>query len=186
MAGGMAEASRKVGKLTTAGAALLVCDVQNVFQPLIHQMGSVVQGSSTLLAVAKEAGVPVAVTEQYSKAFGPTVDEVWGGSSRADWQHAIVEKSKFSMVCPEVMELAGSELSSVILTGIEAHVCVQQTALDLLEMGVDVHLVVDAISSQRVIDRDTALTVSWSKFRTTPATTHPSHLRRGWLEPRLT
>lgn len=159
MAGGMTAAARNVGKLTVPGAALFVCDVQKVFQPLIHQMGAVEQGSATLLAVAKEAGLPVVVTEQYPKAFGVTVDSVWGSGSRDEWEHAIVEKSKFSMVSPEALERAGSELSSVILTGIEAHVCVQQTALDLLEMGVDVHLVVDAISSQRVTDRDTALTV---------------------------
>jgi len=64
------------------------------------------------------------------------------------------------MITPEVQEHIDSNLPDVvsyILCGIEAHVCVQQTALDLLEMGHDVHVVTDAVSSMRPLDRGIAL-----------------------------
>ena len=66
------------------------------------------------------------------------------------------------MVTPEVQKHLDSfksdvPIKSVVLFGIEAHVCVQQTALDLLEQGYDVHLVLDGISSQRAYDRTVAV-----------------------------
>merc|ERR1712087_550517 len=66
----------------------------------------------------------------------------------------VFEKTCFSMLAPAVKELLEArEFTDAILVGIEAHVCVQQTALDLLESGKRVHLCVDAISSQTLIDR---------------------------------
>jgi nicotinamidase-related amidase len=69
------------------------------------------------------------------------------------------EKKLFSMCTPEVMSHISSlgDRTSFILFGIEAHVCVQQTALDLLEQGFDVHVVVDGVSSMSPLDREVAL-----------------------------
>jgi len=76
-------------------------------------------------------------------------------------QGRVFEKKKFSMVTPEVQDCLKTkdfdDRESVILFGIEAHVCVQQTCLDLLEMGKDVHIVVDGVSSQQPFDREIAL-----------------------------
>ena len=68
------------------------------------------------------------------------------------------EKTKFSMCTEEVMNsLKSRNIRSAILFGIETHVCVQQTTLDLLESGIDVHIVVDGVSSQRETDRKFAI-----------------------------
>jgi len=80
----------------------------------------------------------------------------------------VFEKKKFSMLTEEVKEKVfpaggggggggGAEVESVVLFGIESHVCVQQTCLDLIEMGKDVHIVVDGVSSQQPFDREISL-----------------------------
>ena len=80
------------------------------------------------------------------------------GSSEGGGGVRVFEKTKFSMCTPEVnTALAETSATAAVIFGLEAHVCVQQTCLDLLAMGIDVHIVVDAVSSQRVLDRSTAL-----------------------------
>ena len=100
--------------------------------------------------------IPVIATEQYPKAFGKTREEL------AKPKTMIFEKTKFSMITEEVnnklIEIGGGkERNNVILTGIEGHICVLQTTLDLLKMGYNVHLCVDAIDSQRSIDKEIAM-----------------------------
>lgn len=73
-------------------------------------------------------------------------------------EKTVFEKMKFSMVTDELnVTLQSMFVKSVILTGLEGHVCVQQTALDLLGEGYDVHVLVDGVSSQRPLDRSVAL-----------------------------
>lgn len=110
-----------------------------------------------MTSVAKALDIPVVVTQQYTKVFGPTVEDVF-----ADQEHfkscKTFEKKNFSMCTDEVKShLSALNKKSVVLFGIEAHVCVQQTCLDLLEEGVDVHLIADGISSQQPYDREIAL-----------------------------
>ena len=98
----------------------------------------------------------VQTAEQYPKAFGTTRPEL------AKEKTMIFEKTKFSMITDEVnnklKEIGGlTERNDIILTGIEGHICVLQTTLDLLKMGYNVHLCVDAIDSQREIDKDIAM-----------------------------
>ena len=71
----------------------------------------------------------------------------------------MVSKTQFSMCVPEVLDMFSrhSAISQVLLCGIEAHVCVLQTALDLLDKGYEVHVVVDGVSSQRPADRAVGL-----------------------------
>ena len=98
--------------------------------------------------------------------FGPTVPECFAnGQDGVDELIAkgiIFEKKKFSMMTDEVMECIDQKeefkgRDSIVLFGIEAHVCVQQTCLDLLEMGKEVHVVCDGVSSQQPFDREIAL-----------------------------
>ena len=89
--------------------------------------------------------VPIIITEQNPRALGSTVSEIKQvlDESRAK----VFSKMQFSMLTPEVEEaLTGNQ---IILCGIESHVCVLQTALDLIERGLEVHLVCDATSSIR-------------------------------------
>ena len=103
--------------------------------------------------------VPLLVTEHYTKAFGKTVEE---SAKTFPEEYTLFEKTKFSMLTEEVESwLSSSEKAKgrteIVLYGIEAHVCIQQTCLDLLEKGYGVHLVLDAVSSQRKYDREVAI-----------------------------
>jgi nicotinamidase-related amidase len=133
---------------------LLICDVQTKFQPLIYRSASVINRCSLLNNVATALNMPVIVTEQYPKAFGSTVPEL---VLNADTK--VFAKRKFSMLTDEAhAHLQSLDPLHIILCGVETHVCVQQTALDLLQYPqYDVHIVGDAVSSQRSYDRTVAL-----------------------------
>jgi nicotinamidase-related amidase len=155
-----ATASRRaVGKLRPDQTALLVCDIQERFRPVIHRMETVINTTKFMTSVAREMGVPIVVTQQYTKVFGPTITDAFADPSILGTTSApIFEKKKFSMLtdeCASHLDTLGR--TSFVLVGIEAHVCVQETVLDLLELGHDVHVVCDGVSSQRPYDREVAL-----------------------------
>lgn len=152
-----AAARRLVGKLKPESTALMVCDIQTKFRPLVWKGETVVRTAQYMTSVAKALQIPIVVTQQYTKVFGPTVPGVF--KSAEDLEACpIFEKKKFSMMTEEVQEHCNKlDKSSFILTGIEAHVCLQQTALDLLEQGKEVHIIVDGVSSQQPLDREVAL-----------------------------
>lgn len=145
--------------------AFFLCDIQNRFRDLIKDFPSVIRVAHTLSQVANVVNAPLIVTEQYPKAFGHTVPELqpFLKSEMNPSGAQPFEKLKFSMLTDEVQAHlaerfpAPDTLESVVLFGIEAHVCVQQTALELLGKGVKVYLVVDGVSSQRWGDRSIAL-----------------------------
>jgi isochorismate hydrolase len=116
-----------------------------------------IRNTSLLNDVAKELNIPILITEQYPKAFGHTVPEIkitWNETTTTP----VIEKKLFSMLTDETNELFKSfDKKQVILCGIESHVCVMQTALDLIDNGYQVHLVCDAVSSQKPYDRTVAL-----------------------------
>lgn len=149
---------RAVGKLSPSTTALLVCDVQERFRPLIHKMETVIRTTNFLTSVAKELEIPVVATQQYTKVFGPTVADAFAAPDDLGAAVPVFEKKKFSMLTAECAgHLDSLARSSFLLVGIEAHVCLQQTAFDLLERGHDCWIVADGVSSQRAYDRDTAL-----------------------------
>ncbi|GMI08455.1 hypothetical protein TrLO_g4655 [Triparma laevis f. longispina] len=158
-------ATRSIGKLTPSSSCFLICDVQDRFRSIIHHGDSVVSTSNFLLRVASQLNIPALGTEQYPKAFGKTCDDVFNltgesGASESKLSFPIYEKKLFSMLTPEVsshIQTLSPPPTSFILFGIEAHVCVQQTCLDLLSLGHEVHIVVDGTSSQSPLDREIAL-----------------------------
>mmetsp|Transcript_38448 Transcript_38448/g.78473 ORF Transcript_38448/g.78473 Transcript_38448/m.78473 type:complete len:212 (+) Transcript_38448:2889-3524(+) len=151
-------ARRAVGKLSPATSCMLLCDIQERFSPVIYKNETVVQTAQFMTSVAKALDIPVVGTQQYTKVFGPTVAGCFANATDLE-STPIFEKKLFSMLTPEVTAhlSAMEERNSFLLFGIEAHVCVQQTALDLLELGHDVHVIVDGVSSQQPIDREIAL-----------------------------
>jgi len=161
MAGMLAAGGRRaLGKVDIASTAFFVCDVQDRFRNVIHEMGSVISTSSFMVSVATTLDIPVIATEQYPKALLHTCEEVGMASAVASsgGRSAVFEKTLFSMCTPEVKEhVAKLGVKAVAIVGLETHVCVQQTCLDLLEDGFDVHIVVDGVSSQRAVDRSVAL-----------------------------
>lgn len=178
MAGHLA---RSLGQLLPKQSALFVCDIQDRFRTNIKGFPTVISTARRLIKGSMALQLPIVVTEQYPKALGHTVVELvevlppaytttplpsmQGQQGReaapaAQSHHAVFSKTLFSMWTPEVqahMTQALPHVKQVVLLGIEAHVCVLQTALDLLARGYEVHVVVDGVSSQREVDRAVAL-----------------------------
>lgn len=134
MAAATTIAKRAVGKLRPETTAMLLVDIQERFRPLIYNSETVVQTARYMTSVAKALDIPVVVTQQYTKVFGETVKECFAEQQDLE-ATPIYEKKLFSMCTEEVAShLSKLNRSSYIMFGIEAHVCVQQTALDLLEV----------------------------------------------------
>jgi nicotinamidase-related amidase len=140
-----------VGKLHPERAALLVIDVQEAFRKVVPAFDDVARASAALVRGAEAVGVPISVTEQYPQGLGSTAPEV------ADALPADVEPiEKVCFSAPEAgFELGGRE--QVLVCGIEAHVCVNQTVLDLLAKGVEVHVAHDAVASRFEENQEIAL-----------------------------
>ncbi|GKY93501.1 hypothetical protein MPSEU_000317500 [Mayamaea pseudoterrestris] len=150
-------AARSIGKLHPSKTCLLLCDMQERFRPLIHHGETVIRTTQYMTSVAKALDIPIVITQQYTKVFGETLPDCFANPDDLK-STPMFEKKKFSMLTDEVQaHLQNLDRQSYIIVGIEAHVCVQQTCLDLLEQGKHVHLILDAVSSQQAYDRLMAL-----------------------------
>jgi nicotinamidase-related amidase len=132
-------------------AVLVVVDVQEAFRPAVLEFERVASGVAKLIEGAKALGVPVVATEQYPKGLGKTVPEV--AEQLGDVEP--IEKVCFSAAEADNFDLYGRE--QALLCGIESHVCVSQTAHDLLDRGLEVHVAADAVSSRTPENRDIGL-----------------------------
>ena len=130
-------------KLDADRAALVVIDVQEGFRPAVPDFERVASAVATLARGAGSIGIPVVVTEQYPKGLGETVPEVAGALPEGTKP---LDKVVFAASTAEGFDLAGCD--QALLCGIETHVCVNQTALDLLDRGVQVHVAEDAVGSR--------------------------------------
>jgi len=136
-------------------SCLLVIDFQEKIFPFIHQNEQLLKNVPILIRGMKILELPVFVTEQYTKGLGPTVQiiaEALGDIPR-------IEKSTFSC-CDEPqfsLELATSGKENVIIAGIESHVCVLQTVVDLNHQGYQAVVVADCISSRNPNDKLVAI-----------------------------
>ncbi len=130
-------------KLDRERAALVLVDVQEAFRKAVPDFEQVAAAAGTLAEGAASLGVPVIVTEQYPQGLGHTVPEV---AERLPEGTEPLEKVRFSAAEADGFDLGGR--GQAIVCGVEAHVCVNQTVLDLLEEGVEVHLATDAVGSR--------------------------------------
>lgn len=135
-------------------AGLLVVDVQERLAPAIPAAPDVVPRIAALIEKASKFGLAILASEQYSRGLGATVPEL-----RKLLPAPAIEKIYFAAPREEAFAaaLATSGLQHLVVAGMEAHVCVQQTALALLGQGVAVTLVADAVASRRDLDRRVAL-----------------------------
>jgi nicotinamidase-related amidase len=138
---------------------LLVVDVQERLVPAMDQRisGQVVSHINMLLEGCKAMGLPVIATEQYSRGLGHTIEELTSAT-----EQQCIEKIAFSC-CGEphfIDALEKSGARQLLLVGMEAHVCVLQTLLDLLDRGYIVHLVRDAICSRFKSDYQNAVSTA--------------------------
>lgn len=138
-------------------AMLLVIDLQSKLIPHIAGADAVVQAADKLVRGVNVFDVPVMATVQYVKGLGPIPEPVAGTLEVAGVSP--MEKMTFSVCGDDAMKqrLIDVDRPQVLVVGIEAHVCVQQTVLDLLAMDYAVHVCADAIGSRRALDRDVAL-----------------------------
>jgi nicotinamidase-related amidase len=140
-------------QMTAANAGLLVIDVQEKLLPLIPGADRLVQNIAFLMDGARLMVLPVQATEQYPKGLGPTVKEL---AQRVAERPAKVEFS--SCAIPFVVErFRTARRTHIVLAGIETHVCVLHSALDLLALGFRVFVARDAVGSRYAVDHETAL-----------------------------
>jgi len=138
----------RIQKENTAG---LVIDIQERLYPHIHGHEAVARNTGILVAGLKVLGVPVLVTQQYTRGLGPTIpgllDLIKG--------FPLIEKTAFSC-CDEpefIRALAETHKQFILIAGIESHVCVLQTVIDMVERGYQPVLVEDCVSSRKANDK---------------------------------
>ena len=136
--------------LNVRDAMLLVIDLQARLVPAIHDGGRVVANTARLLEAGRLLGVPVVATEQNPAKLGTTVPELAGIPP------AIFKMSFDACAEPAVLEALGGD-KELILCGCEAHVCVGQTAITLLEHRRRVVVVQDAVGSRAPESHEVAM-----------------------------
>jgi nicotinamidase-related amidase len=133
----------------------LIIDIQERLFPHIHEQEELAANTEILIRGFQVLGIPLYVTQQYTKGLGPTIHRI--ESLFEPFSH--IEKTAFSCCDePEVaLALETEGKKNVILAGIEAHVCVLQTSIDLLERGFQPVLISDCTGSRKSSDKNTAV-----------------------------
>ena len=136
--------------------ALVVIDVQEKLAPAMNPdlYGRLILNANLLIEGFKGLNLPIIATEQYSKGLGHTVAELVGATDQC-----CIEKMAFSCCAEEsfITALEQSGAKQILIVGMESHVCVFQTVIDLLDRGYIVHLVSDAVSSRFKSDYNNAI-----------------------------
>ncbi|KAF8607656.1 Isochorismatase hydrolase [Ceratobasidium sp. AG-I] len=142
-----AGAAIRAVKVDPARTAFFICDLQERIRGVIWKFDDIVYTSNKMLKMAKILNVPVLTTEQHPRVFGNTVPELMY-DHLDNLQLGIYPKTKFSMITPEVEEIIQrNRINGVVLMGIETQICITQTTIDLLQRGIDVHVLADGVSS---------------------------------------
>ena len=136
--------------------ALVVIDIQEGFRNAITDFGRIVSRAATVVRGFQVLGLPVLVTEQYPKGLGHTAAEIRIVLTDAD---EVFEKSAFSSCGADafVAKLNDLSIKQVLICGLETHVCVNQTAHDLLTRGFQVHILTDCVCSRFEHNREAGL-----------------------------
>ena len=134
--------------------ALLVIDIQERIYKAVRKHEKLIDNVLKLVKGAKLLNIPIYYTEQYPQGLGETADIL-----KKELTGDAVQKLSFSCFGAENLfgELTSADISQVVISGVESHVCVQQTVLDLLANNFQVNLPVNAVSSRYKIDYDTAI-----------------------------
>ena len=135
----------KLGILKRDEVAFVLVDIQEKFVPVIHNIETVIDNANRLVRGASILKIPLIVTEQYPKGLGRTVDDIG-----LDEEQEIIEKVSFDCFGCDgfTRKLEELKVSSLVIFGIEAHVCVLKTALEAVARNYEAHVVADAVSSR--------------------------------------
>ncbi len=139
-----------------SASQLLIIDIQEKLVPTIHAVDAMLQRVRFLIETARVLNVPIALTEQYPKGLGPTAPALLAACGDAS---PVFAKTSFSCLRDEAIAThlkSVSDRRQLVLVGMEAHVCVLQTALDAQAHGFDVFVVGDAVSSRALSDVEAA------------------------------
>ena len=141
--------------LTLQNTALVIIDVQEKLSRVMHEKERFFENIEKLIKGAQALGIPILLTEQNPNGLGPTVPEV------AHLLSDIQPIPKFSFSCCGdecfLQELKALNRRQIILAGIETHVCVYQTVIDMLSLGYEAHVVADAVSSRTAENKKVGL-----------------------------
>ena len=124
----------------------LIIDMQSVLYPHIYKYEMLTKNTYTLIEGLKTLKIPLLITQQYTKGLGETIAPI--KKLLGDYQ--TIEKSSFSCCDDEVFmqEISSNSKKNIIIAGIESHVCVLQTAVDLKDAGFNPIVVMDCVSSR--------------------------------------
>jgi len=147
---------RHENTLDAGHTALVIIDMQEAFRASISDFAEIAVRIALMAHAAQLLGVPVIVTEQYPKGLGHTAGEIRAVLPES---LALIEKTAFSSCGAQefIAQLEGHGARQVIVCGIEAHVCVNQTTHDLLARGLQVHLLTECITARAAHNRQTGL-----------------------------
>jgi nicotinamidase-related amidase len=137
--------------LNPAESLLLVVDLQEKFVPYLKHSKRVLQSTGLLLRVAKVMNIPVVASEHNPEGIGPTVPEIAKHLEGAE----VIRKDIFSCLRDPKIKAAVArrqDAKTLILAGCETHVCIMQTSLDAIELGYNVHVAADGVSSRAELD----------------------------------
>lgn len=142
-------------RLKASECVLVIVDVQERLARVMERRAQVEAAIGMLIRLAGLYEIPIVFTQQYTKGLGPTVEAI--AAQLEGIQH--VEKVSFSCCGEETFNRNLDSLGrrKVILTGMETHVCVLQTAVDLIEAGYSIHVPWDAVCSRSDGNRDAGL-----------------------------
>jgi len=135
-------------------SALLVIDIQERIYKVMRKYEQLIENVVKLIKGAKIISIPIYFTEQYPKGLGETIQQI-----KAELNGKAFQKVTFSCFGAENLfdQLKEKGINQIIVCGIESHVCVQQTVLDLLANDFQVNIPINAVSSRYKIDYKTAL-----------------------------
>lgn len=135
-------------------SVLVIIDIQEKLVKAAYNGDIISQKAAKIAKAAKILSIPTIITEQYPKGLGETVDIIKANSNCNNY----IEKSSFSALDePKIkQELENLNRKQIILCGIEGHICVLQTAIDLIKQGYEVHILKDCTSSRNEYELNTA------------------------------
>ncbi|MBL1218576.1 MAG: isochorismatase family protein [Planctomycetes bacterium] len=144
-----------IPKLEIDHAACFIIDVQERIVTEMHEPGKLIQGNVFLAHLATNLKLPIVITEHVKRVFGPTVPQI---AQALPPDTAVYQKTYFSACTDDVRKwLTATGRRDIIVGGIEAHICVLQTTLDLLAAGYRVWLLTDAISGGEISQVDPSI-----------------------------
>lgn len=136
--------------LTLQQSCLLMVDIQEKLTPLVLNHALLIENCQWLMRLANELGTPIHLSEQYPQGLGKTVPALLSEASNAIYSEKVHFSCASDTACRRKLQDANCQ--DIIIAGIETHVCIMQTALELIDLGKNVFVVVDAVSARHEID----------------------------------